>query len=154
MWGMFNTLQFVVHIPLFNLQMPGNLSYFFGNLITLLTFDITSLIGLSELIAEINNYDGDPIYERFGELGYGSIFIIDNMGTMFLTFIGTPALLILCLIFHLLSMKITRIFKYLYVKLSSWLQYNPILRVVLEGYLELSIAVGINLARVSFLCII
>ena len=94
---MFNTLQYLVFIPLFPIQTPANVSYFFSTLITFLVFDILTPLHINVWVNQINNYQGDPMYPEFGDLGFNSVYLIENMGSSFLSFIILPALVLLTL---------------------------------------------------------
>jgi hypothetical protein len=63
-------------------------------------------LNLDELIAKINDdYDGPPLNDEFEELGYGSIYLFDNMGSIFISFVIFPPLIVANLLFALLLPK-------------------------------------------------
>ena len=69
LWGMVNTLQLIVHMPLINIGIPGNASYFLQILITIANFEI---LPSEYLLGKIFNFDGEvePYNSRFETMGY------------------------------------------------------------------------------------
>lgn len=84
----------------------------------------------------------------YSDLGYESSLFVDNMGTWFLVFTYFVIMVILSIIVFIAS-KINCI-RSLYIKIKAWLFWNPLLRLMIEGYLEIAICCYINLRSDEF----
>lgn len=69
-WSLLNTLQLLIHLPLFSVQFPGFAFIVYEQLINVATFDLISVEALV-----VNWFDLDPYeeaqFEIFERLGYG-----------------------------------------------------------------------------------
>jgi len=82
-------------------------------------------------------------------MGYESSSIIKNMGFLFVVMTGGILAIIFTIVIRLIFYRIP-ILKRIYQKMSSILFFNPILRTILESYLEFAIIAMINLYNVKF----
>ncbi len=56
LWGLVNTLQLITHLPLYNINMPGNAVTFFSAIIGVTNFDI---IPAAEILNWFMEFDPD-----------------------------------------------------------------------------------------------
>ena len=79
LWGMLNSQQIVVHLPMFmNLKFPANSMMIIEKMITLATFD---LIPTEDIDNEIHYWpESDPFSVNFETAGVESVFLLANIG--------------------------------------------------------------------------
>lgn len=82
---MINTQQLIVMMPLFKVQMPGNAQSFFNMIFTIASFDFVDLDPTINKMLKLNSTD--PYNDNFGSLGFQSIYLLNNLGSLLLAFI-------------------------------------------------------------------
>ena len=82
---MVNTLQLIVLMPLFKTNMPANASVFFTQIMEITAFDIFEITETLDYLLAIESKS--PENENFATLGLESIFVVNNMGTLFIAYI-------------------------------------------------------------------
>lgn len=99
LWGMVNTLQLIVYLPLFNLKFPANLQSFFVLIINTLNLELMNVDWPNHNILRLKAIDEENkiVYsENFNLMGFGSLDFIHNLGLDFyfllLYFLGLFAL--------------------------------------------------------------
>ena len=83
LWSVVNTIILVVHFPLLNLQLPGNLSLFLREFLNILRLKDLDLEQWLEVWGVTHEYDPASISDRghnifFEQLGYDSKFFVKN----------------------------------------------------------------------------
>ena len=83
LWSVLNTVLLVIHFPLLNLQLPGNISLFMKELLNVLRLKDLGLDGWLEVYGFTHEYDPAQINDRghniyFEQLGYDSKFFVYN----------------------------------------------------------------------------
>ena len=80
-------------MPLFKIDIPANVGMFFGYIIAIASFD---LIPIDDYI---DQYGGltpvDPINDNFEAIGFKSLYVVINLGTMLIFIILFPTLVLL-----------------------------------------------------------
>ena len=80
--------------PIFNVILPVTAVTFYEIIFEIVSFDIFE--GLGDIINWGLSLDTtEPMRENFGELGFGSTYILNNMGTMALYFVCYLLLMLL-----------------------------------------------------------
>ena len=140
-WGFINGMQFVIHLPTFNINLPGNGYKVMENIAMIATFDIpyVNLESLPKIyqVPDVQVLIGYPknVVDQMGILGYNSAYISTTMGSQYLllllTFLGL-LLIVLTLPFRSSSCC---------GKTNTWLRkkllWNWIIRFLLQSVLEL-----------------
>jgi hypothetical protein len=103
--GMMRTLELICLLPLKPVEFPSNVGFFFEMMQDTATFNSFSVpnVDINQLIFNLDN-NTEPYYDNFGELGFESTKIIDNLGTVFDTIFFFPGLLML----NFILSKLTR----------------------------------------------
>jgi hypothetical protein len=103
LWGIINSLQVIVYLPLLQFSFPGNVKLFCQIMAEAATFDF---IPSGEMTAYILNEGGEeegegaeaiPYNENFEEMGYQSAGFMDTMGDMIyyeMMFIGATGIVL------------------------------------------------------------
>jgi len=86
MWSLVNALQVIVFTVLFNLNFPENVNSTFGELISLLAFDVFQAEYLFQYIFVFTSTPAFSLH--FDEVGYGSSSFIQGLGSTFIIWIG------------------------------------------------------------------
>ena len=127
-----------------NLQFPGNAFMIYEVMITVATFDILPTDELFPLIFP-NFPDIDAYTPKFDRLGYGSMFIVMNMGTMLVVFFYYLALYLIVLPCSRLAARFgskrgTKTEK----KLKKVLFWDHAIIFLQEGFMEICISALLN----------
>lgn len=64
LWGMINTLQLIVHVPLFTLWFPANAAYMYSFIITISNFNIIP-DGITEKVYSVFSSDDETYSSQF-----------------------------------------------------------------------------------------
>lgn len=87
------SLTIVAHMFTISLLFPANCIQFFNLLFPLVMFDLFPTTPLSNLIFQFPLLNVDnPLTEQFNQVGYGSMLIVENLGSMFFVMSLFPAL--------------------------------------------------------------
>jgi hypothetical protein len=85
LWGVANTLQIIVHIPLLQLSLPANIMSFLAALLDCLNFNLVNPDNFHQKIYNLKNQDEYPApSNNYKILGYKTSNFIYNMGGSFL----------------------------------------------------------------------
>ena len=144
---MINTQQLIVMMPLFKVNMPGNAQNFFNVIFTIASFDIVNLDPTINKALSLNATD--PFNDNFGALGFQSIYLLNNLGSLLLAFI-----------FNLLAVFILLVLDQ-FVARANWIAnraekmrkelfFNGIVATMIESYSILSVCCLINLNFIRF----
>ena len=81
-------------MPLIDVKLPANTSNFFGAVNEIAAFEFYE--ELSDNIYWVLGLDPTEAFsEKFDKLGFGSVFVLNNMGTMSFFFLGYPCFILL-----------------------------------------------------------
>jgi hypothetical protein len=104
LWGMINTLQLMVIVPLFNLSFASNSMFFFHFIASVTRFNV---VPAEDLIKRYLNFDpaeSKPLNENFEAMGYNTHSSILNLDTIFLMVTLSMAVLVaVFLVYHLVA---------------------------------------------------
>jgi len=86
MIAMIRSLQMILHLPMLQILVPGNVTMFFSAIIPIAMFDVLESEELSP--RRIMNFDdedenGGDIFDQMRDLGYETHSSILNLGTLF-----------------------------------------------------------------------
>ena len=98
-------MQLIVFLQLYNLAFPANTVIFYGVMRDLSNFQLIPSDLINNAVYGKNDQDliGSKISEIFRLAGYGSNFLIDNLGSIFIYIQGYICLVILTLTIRLFS---------------------------------------------------
>ena len=114
-------------------------------MIKIATFDFLS--EFEEMGYDVLGYflelpDDSSVGENFIEVGYESIYFVQNLGTLFFVILGYIAILIF--IGLLFILKFAKHLDKLRKKLRGIFMWNSVIRLLIEGYFEIILAIGIT----------
>lgn len=93
---MVTTLSLILHMSLVSVQYPVELMEFFGILFPFVTLDLVKTDSLYEKMFRFSEIDDDrPLTDQFEIVGYSSIFVVQNIGSLFIYASITSALLVI-----------------------------------------------------------
>lgn len=146
-WGMINCLQLIVNIPLMGIQMPANVVFFYSILINFVTFNI---IPTDEMFNKtFDFYSTDYYNTKFNELGYGSMNIVENLGSNMIYIWIIAGLYILQFGFKFIKgchRQLNRFYHYT----AKSMYYSVLIRYAIENYLNFSICSLLNIYKLYF----
>jgi len=93
MWSMINTQQIIVMMPLLKVTLPANAGVFFNAIFAIAAFDFFEVEDYVNAALSLD--PTDPFSSNFDSIGFGSIYIINNLGPLSLTFIIYPLVVLL-----------------------------------------------------------
>lgn len=150
-WGLINGMQFIIHLPAINSAFPQNAFLVIGKIIIVATFDIpfVTLESIPEYFPLpddddiLNKEDQQNIKASLNELGYESAYTSTNLGSMYLIILICGAGLIIQWVasyytYFPCGFKTSRYLK-------AQLHWNFVIRLLLEGSLEIAFCAYINL---------
>ena len=131
-------------MPLFKTKTPGNASGFNGFLIEIAGFDI---IDPTTLNNEFFYLPEDEAYSlSFLQAGFESIYMMFSIGFFFYIFLLNIFLILFSMVLMVLAKKCNKVTK-VSSKLTSYLYWNGLIRLLMEAYLDVSICTLINLKK-------
>jgi len=145
-WGMINGMNFILHIPALNIDFPSNAFVIIEKILMVATFDIPYLnmetIGALYQLPDEDNIlmeqDQSNIRASLGVLGYGSGYMSNNLGSVYIYML----VMIYCLF---LSVVLERFQHPILVsvnnKIKDYFMWNFVIRLVIEGYMELCFSI-------------
>jgi hypothetical protein len=82
MLGLISELIYVSHMVVLELNYSANLQVFFGSIFPLLIFDILPSDDIFEAMFTLSEVPDKPRSDKFDEVGYGSMLIYGNLGSL------------------------------------------------------------------------
>ena len=108
------------------------------------SFDLLPTDMFYDRYTNLKDYDDGPLNLNFESLGYSSVYFLYNMGTLILTFLAVPILIVVSLCLKAISKNFKKLGR-LHAKLSNFLYWNYIIQVLVESYSVMCMCVLINL---------
>jgi hypothetical protein len=137
-------LQIIIHITLINVAYPATATIFMGMLMNVLTFQFYNFSSFYNKVFSLDpdSFGSQPLNNQFNMLGYNTLYIIQNFGTLCWTiFIAPVGWAVAPIIVHLLNGE----FAYLKTKFNRMMFYNYWIGFINEAYLFLAVCAGLNL---------
>ena len=127
------------------IRYPASAQIFNTQMIKIATFDFLS--EFEEMGYDVLGYflelpDESSVGENFIEVGYESIYFVRNLGTLFFVIFGYIAIFIF--IGLLFVLKFSKHLERLRKKLKGIFMWNSVIRLLIEGYFEIVLAIGIT----------
>jgi len=154
---MINGMQIAVHMPIFNVKVPDTAQLLVEKLVDVATFDlpginVEALFG-SEVLPDSNVTFYYPegkkdLTRRLIPVGYGSHYIANVMGSIYIFMLLTIIGLILIVLLSVIS-KSVKIAQKAQSFLINFLCWNWVIRLIIQASLELSFAVILNKPFIS-----
>lgn len=125
---------------------------FFGFVMNLASFNLLPTDNFYNAYFDMQQNDPRALNKNFNDLGYSSIYFLQNMGTLMIGFIS-----ILCLFAVVLILKVfdrfTNKLRRIQSKLSTYLFWGYPIEVIFESYSVTCMCCLINTTYVSFVTI-
>jgi len=147
LWSLMNGLQVMSHLTLFGIVFPPNANVFMVAFVTVANFEIVPTDIVYPLFFELPECQAHS--SGFELTGYESIYVSENLGTIFVLMHVYAILYIASGLLFLLGKKWNSFAKG-YQKLAKFLFWNGLIRFFIEAYLELSLAVIVNLVHLKW----
>ena len=74
-------LQLIVHLPMFQINIPASTKLFFQSLVSIAQFE---LFPSENVYDSVFSFNDEPVNDSFDAMGYGSNSGVKNMGGLFL----------------------------------------------------------------------
>ena len=146
-WSMINAQQLVVLLTLFNVKMPANASIFYVNLMAIASFDFYEM---GEFYDDILSLEPTaPYNENFELIGFGSLYFLNNLGTMSISFIAYAIWVCIILILYLFR-KTWRRLRTLTRSSRHAMFFGTLITILNESYSVLSVCILLNIGYLSF----
>lgn len=97
-WGLINTLQMLLYMPLFEVVFPQNVFHLYSVILPLSSMDIIPTEYSTELIFDLSNDLDYPYNHALEQLGYETHNSLMNLGSIFFFFLVNIALLMIVFI--------------------------------------------------------
>ncbi|TNV87304.1 hypothetical protein FGO68_gene15203 [Halteria grandinella] len=152
-WFSMNNLQLIVLLPLLNLSFPPNAQQYLQFMATIANFDLLPSDTIFDSIfkdqALTSQQDANEILSaNFQVAGYQTSNIIRNIKSFFFYVLVIGLLFIVYQAAHRMSTT-SKFAKELADRVRRILFYNPIIRLMIESYVSLSLACFIGIASVN-----
>ena len=152
LWGLINSLQMVVLLPLMdNVRLPANAMTFTQILIQIATFEV---VPTDEINSQISYFpEEEPYSLNFSMCGYESLLFILNAGFALYIMHGYLALVVLYLLLKLadwISKKKCKCLHKSVKKLGKFLLWNSLIRLYMELYQDASLISALNMHTVDW----
>jgi hypothetical protein len=139
-----NSLQMIIHLPLLQIIVPGNVNNFFKILMPIVNFEILDSSWTTELLFKFDFEDleenSKDILDQTRDLGYDSHNTVLNMGSLGIYSFLYFAKVLFVLIPIKLFLMLTGIGNKIFEKLCAYLFFSELLEIIMDGYFEIIIA--------------
>jgi hypothetical protein len=143
--GVIKSTQILTHLLLINVATPASASIFFGQLMSLITLQLLDMTNTYTSVLQLP--EGEAYTEQFNILGYNSMFVILNLGTVVL---GMTIPIILYVI-------VSSVIKWLLPKYSTFKQkitdmlfFDKTFDFINETYILLAMCACLNLRELQW----
>lgn len=133
LWAILNSLQLIIHLPLFSFQFPSNAYSFFSQVISIATFDLIETKGWIHTMFSLDEYEGSYT-QQFEFLDYLYLNFVANSSFIFIVMIITALLVLTTAMLRLCNRK--RKVRHIRRFLSSKLYWKVLIQLLLEFSLE------------------
>ena len=134
-------------MPLFDIKPPANVNMLFEKIMEIAAFD---LFEINEPLDKLLNLEPtSPFNERFATVGFESIYLLNNLGTLnfaYLTWILAAIVTLVLQRFATDSDKVSAIIS----RMRKLLFFNTIISIYIESYSLLAVCCLLNLQYLSF----
>jgi len=139
--GYINTMQIIVLFPLFKIQMPANAEIYFAQIMKIAAFDFANTSPALDFMLGLEESDISP-RTNLQTLGFESILMLHNMGSLLLFFAFYPV----ALLFTWLCSKVTcsQSVREWGVEQQKKLRYGFLISLVTEAYSVMAISCCIH----------
>jgi len=145
-WSTINTLQLLTHLPLFHIQLPSNALFFFYLVIDISNFEFLPTKMLNDALLKFKQVK-EAFSVQFKMVGYESFNFIENLGLVFFILMGV---LIGMLIVYITKYFLAKLCIRIYTFIKRKIFFDAIIRLILEGYLEISLGAIVNAHKLDF----
>lgn len=137
LWGLINTQQMLTYFPLFkHLKFPANSTLLNTFMIKIAQLNLIPTDGINEQLYELKEDQHVPYNSKFAQYEYTTTLFVENMGFALWLIALYPAQVTLFVVFYWI--------KQLRVRLSKFLFWNFLVRLLMEVYLELALLSFLN----------
>ena len=134
-------------MPLFHVNPPANANMLFTKIMEIAAFDIYEI---NEPLDKLLNLEPtSPFNERFDTVGFESIYLLNNLGTLNFAYIAWILAALITLILQKFAQD-SKIARKVFNKMRKLLFFNTIISIYLESYSLLAVCCLINMNHISF----
>jgi hypothetical protein len=136
-------LQIIVHVLLINVAYPATATVFFGMLMQVLTFQFADFTDFynHKLNLDPDSEGNQPLNDHFDLMGYSSLYLIQNFGTMCWSLLVVPT----CWLASVAANALSRgRFVHFMQKLNRMMFYDYWLSLLFENYIFLAVCASLN----------
>jgi len=84
LWGLINTLQLILYLPMLKVSIPKNAKLFYIIMLSLANLELIPTKYSTELVFDISSEQDRPFSRTLEEFGYETHNILLNMGSLFI----------------------------------------------------------------------
>ena len=139
LWGMVNTLQLIIHLPLISVYFPQNCQLFFSFIVDIVNFSLIPTDKIMNKIFSFKNSTSEAMGNNFKSLGYKSANILKNLGLIAVGLAALGIVVVLLVLVKYLANRSALVMK-AYKFVSARIFFNSIIRAFLESYLKLCLS--------------
>ena len=147
-FGVIRNLQIIIHLPLFNTVLPGNVDSVFQILIPIIQFDLLDSEYTTEKVLEFDTESQlalqPTLRDSIIEMGYETHNSLLNLGSSFLFILFYFMVLILLLFVKIISWK-TGYGTNMYIKIKKRLIFGTLISLFMEPFMEIIISAYLNI---------
>jgi len=133
-------------MPLLNVTLPANAAVFFRGLMTFAAFDIIDTSPYLNYLLALN--PSEPVNNNFEALGFESIFLLHNVGSLIFAFLFYPLAIVTMLL--LKKMTSSERAQEWASSMASHLFYGFLITTLTESYALLAVSSLINLNNLQW----
>ena len=134
-------------MPLFNITPPANANMLFSKIMEIAAFDIYEI---GEPLDKLLNLEpSEPFNERFATVGFESIYLLNNLGTLNFAYLIWILAAIVTLILKEFAQEYENV-RTVFNKMRKMLFFNTIISIYIESYSLLAVCCLLNLKYISF----
>ena len=134
-------------MPLFKTNIPANAGLFLKQIMQIAAFDIIEISKPLDKLLELE--PTQPINENFEAVGFESVFLLNNMGTLAIAYLIWIVTAFITLLLNF-SLQVSNKLQEVHHKLSQKLFFNSLISLFLESYSLISVCALINMSFISF----
>jgi len=133
-------------MPLLNVTLPANAAVFFRGLMTFAAFDIIDTSPYLNALLALN--PTEPLNNNFEALGFESVFLLHNLGSLILAFLFYPLAIVTMLLLRKMTSSETA--QEWASSMASHLFFGFLITILTESYSILALSSLINLKNLQW----
>jgi len=135
----------MIHFPLLSVILPANTGLLFDELMKIAAFDFIETTPFLERLLSLGQTE--PVNQNFEALGFESLYVLQNLGSLFLAYVVYFCGLLLLLLTKCAKCKWCQTLR---EHLSKWLFYGGLINLIVESYMTVIICCLIHAKNMSW----